>query len=170
MTRSIVTAALVLAAAVAHPTPRVQAASQRSTVQAADQPAGAQQFQFRGVVFTIPAGWSVERGDQRPFRSELVRVTGQGVGPQLTFSDTVQPVGNDRMPAAGPRAVDRSQGGLVLNRFEMPNPLWRGVVYVLPEAGISVSAQARTEVEARAAEAVVQSARRALPSRKPARS
>jgi hypothetical protein len=74
------------------------------------------------------------------------------------------------MPTATPRAVDRSRGGLAVNRFEMPNPLWRGVVYVLPEAGISISAQARTESEARAAEAVVQSARRALPSPKPARS
>ena len=52
----------------------------------------------------------------------------------------------------------------------MPNAAWQGVLYVFPEAGVSVSAETRTAAEARAAEAVVQSARRALPARAPTRS
>ena len=94
MIREGVTAALVLAAAVAaaHPTSRVRPISPRATVRVAAPQGESQQFQFRGVVFTVPAGWSVQRGNQRPFRTERVRVTARGVGPQLTFSDSVQPV------------------------------------------------------------------------------
>jgi hypothetical protein len=131
---------------------------------------GRREFQFRGLVFTIPTTWTVERGDQRPFRSELVTVTGHGAGPQLTFSGSVQAVGAEPMPVDGMRARQRTEGGLALDRYQMPNPVWRGVLYVFPEASIGVTAQVRTEADARAADAVMQSARRALPPPRPARS
>lgn len=120
--------------------------------------------------FWVPAGWRVQRGEQQPFRPELVTVRGVGVGPRLTFSPSVQPVNGEGMPRVGPVQGDRSEGGLAVERYAMPNPVWQGVLYVLPEAGISVSAQVRSEAEARTADAVVQSARRALPKRGPARS
>src|SRR5690349_14611259 len=109
MNRGAVMAAMALAASVvaAAPTSRSTLPSARPRVRmAADPQVETQQFQFRGVVFTVPAGWTIQRGDQRPFRTERVRVTARGVGPQLMFSESVQPVGSDRMPAAGPHAVD----------------------------------------------------------------
>jgi hypothetical protein len=138
---------------------------------AAPRPAsGTREFQFRGLVFTVPAAWSVQRADRLPFRSEYVGVTGRPSGPRLTFSDSVQ-FARDGSAVVGPARADaRTGSGLSMERFEMPNPMTRGVVYVFPEAGVSMSAQVRTDAEARAADAVAWSARRALPQRGPARS
>jgi hypothetical protein len=67
-------------------------------------------------------------------------------------------------------AGTRAGNGIAMERFEMPNPMMRGIVYVFPGAGVSLSAQVRSEAEARAADAVAQSARRALPGEAPDRS
>jgi hypothetical protein len=131
--------------------------------------AGVQQFQFRRLVFTIPANWSVQRADRQPFRMEYATVTGRPAGPRLTFSNTVALVSDGRAPLGSAKTARTGQG-VSYERFEMPNPMARGVVYVFPQAGVSISAQVRTEADARAADAVAQSARRALTPRGPGRS
>ena len=123
--------------------------------------AGTREFPFRGLVFTIPASWSVQRADRQPFRMEFVTVTGRPSGPRLTFSDTAELVGSGPAPA-NPGAMAGSGNGVPFERFEMPNPLRRGVTYLFPAAGVTLSAQVRNEAEARAADAVARSARRAL--------
>jgi hypothetical protein len=173
MIREAVIAALALGASVAAAVPHSRAVPPPTRGTRVAMPAphgGGREFQFRGLVFTIPATWTVERGDQQQFRSELVTVTGHGSGPRLTFSESVRAVGGQPMPAVGPGARERSAGGLALDRYQMPNPVWRGVLYVFPDARISVTAQVRTEADARAADAVMQSARRALPPPRPTRS
>src|SRR5207244_8973762 len=124
--------------------------------------AAVREFQFRGLVFTIPASWSVQRADQQPFRMEQITVTGGPSGPRLTFSEAVALVGNGLVPV-GPRNTARGGNGVSFERFEMPNPMMRGVVYVFREAGFSISVQVRSEADARAADAVAESARQALP-------
>jgi len=132
------------------------------------EPAGAtREFRFRDLVFTVPAAWSVQRADRLPFRPEQVSVTGRPTGPRLTFSDSVQLVRDGSVIVGGAGA--RTGSGVAMERYEMPNPLMRGIVYVFPGAGVSISAQVRTDAEARAADAVAQSARRALPAPGPAR-
>lgn len=131
--------------------------------------AGVREFQFHGLVFTIPAGWSVQRADRQPFRMEQVTVAGRSSGPRLTYSDTVALVGDSLAPA-GPQAMAPAGNGVSFERLEMPNPMVRGVLYLFRAAGVSMSAQVRNEAEARAADAVAGSARRALPKRSPARS
>jgi hypothetical protein len=125
------------------------------------------QFQFRGVVFAVPASWSVQRADQDPFRAQFVAVSGGPTGPRLRFSDTVQLLAD---PGRTGRAGRKAGSSPTVERYEMPNAAMRGVVYVIPEAGISVTALVRTEAEARAADRVVHSARWSLPQRAPARS
>lgn len=125
------------------------------------------EFRFRDLVFTVPAAWRVQRADSLPFRTERVSVTGLPSGPRLTFSDSVQFVRDGSVMVGGAGAPVGN--GLSMQRFEMPNPLTRAVVYVFPEAGVSISAQVRTDDDARAADAVAQSARRALPPPAPAR-
>lgn len=121
------------------------------------------EFQFHRLVFTVPVNWSVQRADQDQFRPRYVTVTGRPSGPRLTFSDTVQLVA-----AAG--TPERTENGLSVQRYAMPNAATTGIVYIFPGAGVSVTAQVRTEAEARAADAVIQSARRALPRAVPTRS
>ena len=95
---------------------------------------------------------------------EQITVTGKPSGPRLTFSEAVALVGNGLVPV-GPRNTARGGNGVSFERFEMPNPMMRGVVYVFREAGVSMSAQVRSAADARAADAVAESARRALPPR-----
>src|SRR5262249_42717654 len=129
--------------------------------------AATREFRFRDLVFTVPAAWRVQRADSLPFRTERVSVAGFPSGPRLTFSDSVQFIRDGSVMVGGAGAPMAS--GLSMQRFEMPNPLTRAVIYVFPEAGVSISAQVRTDDEARAADAVAQSARRALPQPAPAR-
>jgi hypothetical protein len=131
--------------------------------------AGTQQFQFRGLNFTIPASWSVERADQQPFRMQYVTVTGRPAGPRLTFSDSVELVSQAGSPRDRPNAIRRGQR-LSFERLEMPNSMLRSILYVFREAGISISAQVRSTDEARAADAVAESARWVVPSQSPAHS
>jgi hypothetical protein len=170
VTRGAITAVLALAcsAVVAAPPSRVPARELPARAQRGPEK-GAREFEYRGVRFTLPVGWTVQRAEERAFRSELVTVRGAGAGPQLTFSPAVQPAREDRMPLAGNGAESRTGGGLSVARYAMPNAAWHGVLYVLPEAGITVSAQVRSEAESRAADAVVQSARRVLPVAGPKR-
>src|SRR4051794_34415974 len=131
------------------------AAGARLQAAAAPSPA-TRAFRFRGLVFAVPAAWKVQRAGSLPFRTERVSVTGLPSGPRLTFSDTVQFVRDGSVMA---RAAGAPLGsGLSMQRFEMPNPITRAVTYVFPEAGVSISAQVRTDDEARAADAVAQSA------------
>jgi hypothetical protein len=134
-------------------------------------PATVREFEFRGVMFAVPASWKVQRADQDPFRVQYVTVTGGPNGPHLRFSDVVQLLGNQGVAGRRPASAGRRSGSaLSLERYEMPNASMRGVVYLIPEAGISITAHVRTDAEARAADQVVQSARWVLPSRGPARS
>jgi hypothetical protein len=143
--------------------------SARAKLNAVAAPASAtREFRFRDLVFTVPAAWSVRQADRQPFRPEYVRVTGGPSGPRLTFSDSVQFVRDGSVTVGGAGA--RTGNGLSMERYEMPNPLTRGIVYVFPAAGVSISAQVRTDAEARAADAVAQGAHRALPVPAPARS
>jgi hypothetical protein len=124
-------------------------------------------FQFRGLMFTIPASWDVQRADRQRFRMEFVTVTGRPSGPRLTFSDTVELVATAR---GGRPSAARNGRRLSFQRLEMPNAMGRGVVYVFPEAGVTLSAQVRTDADVRAADAVAESARWAIPIRGPVRS
>jgi hypothetical protein len=177
MTRGAISAVLVLAASVvaaAPPASRSPArALQPAAPLAAQRPRQTQEFHYRGLTSTTPANWSVRQADRMRFRSELVTVTGRPSGPRLTFSDTMQyaKLGEAApMPRAGASVAERSRSGVPLERYEMPNAAWRGILYVFPGAGVSVSAQVRNEAEARAADAIVQSARRALLVPRPTRS
>jgi hypothetical protein len=171
VTRGAMIAVLALAGSVAAaaPTGRVPSRPLRTPPGPPAPVRGPAEFEYRGVRFAIPVGWSVKRGEQQPFRPELVTVRGTGLGTRLTFGPSAQPVAG-AMPRGGATAVSRSHGGLAVERYEMPNPAWQGVLYILPEAGISVAAQVQSETEARAADAVVQSAQRALPKAAPKRS
>lgn len=173
MAAALVLAASVMGASGSHPlrglVARAATTGQPPSGQKAAIPAAAREFQFHGLAFTIPASWSVRRADRQPFRPEFATVTGAPAGPRLTFSDSVALVGDGLAPA-GPRQAAPGASGVSFERLEMPNPMMRGVVYLFREAGVTMSAQVRSEAEARAADAVAESARRVLPRRRPARS
>jgi hypothetical protein len=167
MLAGLVVAASVVLASEQHPLrgpvshPGAAAGRQQSGTETPAPAVAVREFQFRGLVFTIPASWSVERADRQPFRMEQITVTGRPAGPRLMFSEAVALVGDGLAPL-GPRNTARGGNGVSFERFEMPNAMMRGVVYVFREAGVSVSAQVRTAADARAADAVAESARRAL--------
>jgi hypothetical protein len=176
MMRESLGAALILAASVAavsggQPTARHDTAPPSRPIASAvrPDPTVAQQFQFHDLIFTIPASWSVERADQQRLRMQYATVTGKPTGPRLTFSDSVELVSHAGWPRDRPDIVRRGQR-LSFERLEMPNPMVRGIVYVFREAGITISAQVRSAGEARAADAVAESARWVVPNPPPGRS